>query len=309
MSFSNFNDALSSNNYCDPNDIGIEYETFKDAESINYQLPLDTSFNIQMPIDINTINSANYSENKNNKLTHRDCVNIYKNPLNCSDEKVSSALKHVLKCTTCRNAIKKDTKVENEVENKSLKSNKSNKTKKSNTKVINDLDDISFDESMDNKIRTIDKINQLTNTKGILKPQTTNEENESINKYRKYKYDEEIKAEVDKKFKENFLKYQNNVLKEQINKKQKENEEYLENNKKIDKLIKVMNYNIAQSTKINNLLANYLKNNNEKSAVKDTENQINSLTSYNVLIYCAIIIIILLVVDIALRVMFTNKNI
>lgn len=306
MSFSNFNDALSSNNYCNPNEIGIDFETFKDVDSINYNLPLDTSFqdfNIQKPInDIETLNETNVSRtNTNTKLTHKECISIYNNPDAYAQGKMSCALKHVIKCEMCRNEIKNN-KINRNGDSKSISSNRSSKIR---DRVINDLDDLDIDDNSDYKIRTIDKINKLSNVnKSILKNNNIDTNN---NKYGKYEYDEDIKGEINKKIKENFLIYQNAALKEKIEKTEKNNEEYLENNKKIDKLIKVMNYNISQSAKLNNLLTNYLEKNNEKDTTKETEIQINSLTSYNILIYCSIIIIILLVIDIIFRVVITNR--
>ena len=313
MSFSNFNDALSSNNYCNPNEIGIDYETFKDIDSVNFKLPLDANlndFNIQKPIDeIETFNDASFATPKA-KLTHRECINIYKNPEICSEAKVSSALKHVITCGTCRKELRKPTenkkiisKVDKSGDDRSIRSMRSNKS--NSNKIISDLDDLNVDDSIDYKIRTIDKINKLSNTKGILKS-NNNSSNDDDNKYGKYKYDDDIKVEIDKKIRENFLKYQNNALKVKIDKVQRDNEEYLENNKKIEKLIRAMNYNISQSAKLNNLLTNYLTKNNEKTNMKETDIQINSLTSYNILIYCSIIIIILLIIDIIFRATFMN---
>jgi hypothetical protein len=308
MSFSNFNDALSSNNYCNPNEIGIDYETFKDSENVNFQLPLDASFkdfNIQKPIDES---ETNFSRS-NTKLTHRECVDIYKYPNACSEAKISNALKHVLKCETCRKEIRKTPLKSNKDKNNDNKSNQSNQSNRSikskNNRQISDLDDLNMDESIDYKIRTIDKINKLSNVnKSILK---NNNEQEQDDKYGKYKYDNDIKVEIDKKIRENFLKYQNTVLKEKIEKTEKDNDEHLENNKKIEKLIKAMNYNISQSAKLNSLLTSYLKKNNENTVNKDTEIQISSLTSYNILIYCSIVIIILLVIDIIIRIVYTNS--
>jgi hypothetical protein len=307
MSFSNFNDSLSANNYCDPNDIGIEYEAFSGINGVgggvDFQLPLDSSFNdfnIQKPIgELNTFNETNFATTETKKkMTHKDCVNIYKNPNICSEEQISNSLKHILKCNICRKEIK------GEKDEESIKSNR----KKDKKKELDDIDDIDglsnrsnrSNRSSDYKTKMINRINELSEEpKSILK--------NNDDKFEKYKYDAELKDEINKNMKENFLKYQNAILKEKIKIQQEEKKDFEEKNKKIDKLMKMVNYNISQNTKISNILNNNLKNINKKDDTKDN-NEINVLTSYNVLIYCSIIIIILLVTDIIFRIMYSSSH-
>ena len=314
MSFSNFNDNLSANNFCDPTKIGIEYENFSNIDGFNFQLPLDSSlndFNIQKPLK--------EFESKSKKMTHRDCLNCYKNPFKYSEEETVKSLRHIKKCEDCKKEIKKyknEDMIDNfsnksNISNRSNRSNRSNKSNKSSKSIdlLDEIDNLEHEESIDYKIKMIDRINELSLPKSILKKNSIYSDYENEPEEKKIKKTEdnnELKEEIDKNIKENLLKYQNAVLKEKIDNLEKNMNESKENNKKIDKLIKMVNYNINQNNKISNLLGNYLKEKSSKEDVKESNNEVNILTRYNILIYCSIIIIILLVIDIVYRSMYNN---
>lgn len=362
MSYSNFNDSISANNYCNPNEIGIEYETFNNpGNKINYQMPLETGFNdfnIQKPIDkVSFMNETNFSKSakessKKKKLTHKDCIDIYEFPNICSEEQISSSLKHILRCNMCREKIKSikkdDPKIKNDKKYKKIPSSYIPDTELD--KILNKENN---EDSIGYKIRTIDKINKLNlldNENNSLLNQNNednsnntnktknNKNNKTINNRKdKYDYDsnndyEDIKEyenkekkesinkiksrdgidnninfrdEINKNIKENFLKYQNEILKEKLEQMKKSTELYYENNKKLDKLNKMMTYSISQNSKLNNLFENHLKNTNEKQIEKHNESAEN-LTNYNMLIYFVAVVIILLVIDIVVRIMIKN---
>lgn len=258
MSYSNFDEKLSMNNYCDPKNIGIEYDTFSNIPKF------DSNYNLQTALsELNNLKNKNVNndeklknkKNKKRKMTHKDCIAIYKNPDDYNEDELSCALKHVAKCKICKKEISKQ--------------------------IEEDDDNEIGEDSISYKINVIDKINELGNSKIVSESSST---------------------------KDNFTKFQNEIFKEKISLLEKRIDELTENVKKIDKLTNMTSYNISQNKEIINSLETFInKNENNKNDKNDTKSKNNQEikydnTSYSILIYCSVFIVILLIIDIILRI-------
>jgi hypothetical protein len=100
MSYSDFNNAYQNMNH-------KLLETFDGItdEDLNYSkddIPINYNNNIKQDLNGTTLNNLN-----NNKLTHRECINLYLNPNNLKNPKIEVVLKHLSNCSLCQNEIKK----------------------------------------------------------------------------------------------------------------------------------------------------------------------------------------------------------
>ena len=213
--------------------------------------------------------SSNKIENKERKLTHRECINIYNNPDSYKENILYQALKHVSKCKLCKDEIK------NMIISNSEKDTNYN-TKKQNIN-LNDL----LTESESNLPETIltqsenKKIN--TNRKN-LEDNLINSEKEQNNylKTNNSKIESELKLLNDKINGESHLKYQNAMLQNNLSKYLEDLEEKKKINYKLDKIMELVNLNLSKTNKLDNLFVN---NEYQNKNLLNPINQINSLDS------------------------------
>ena len=100
MSYSDFNNAYQNMNH-------KLLETFDGItdEDLNYSkddIPINYNNNKKQDLNGTTLNNLN-----NNKLTHRECINLYLNPNNLKNPNIEVVLKHLSNCSLCQNEIKK----------------------------------------------------------------------------------------------------------------------------------------------------------------------------------------------------------
>lgn len=99
MSYSDFNNAYQNMNH-------KLLETFdgitnEDLDYSKNDIPINYN-NIKQDLNGTFLNNLN-----NNKLTHRECINLYLNPNNLKNPKIEVVLKHLSNCSLCQNEIKK----------------------------------------------------------------------------------------------------------------------------------------------------------------------------------------------------------
>jgi hypothetical protein len=110
MSYSDFNNA-----YFDMNHKLLETFDGVYSEDINYNKNNEQTNNLNGTSinDLNTTptknlnNTLNNNNLKNDKLTHRECINLYFNPDYLKNPKNDIVFKHLTKCTLCQNEINK----------------------------------------------------------------------------------------------------------------------------------------------------------------------------------------------------------
>lgn len=258
-----------------------------------------------------------YSKDINlpNKLTHRECIEIYNNPESCKDSNLSQALKHVSKCKMCKDEIKKRMtgNIKNEKNEKNTKQNlkqntHSNQIFSSNEKKINNnIDNLSLLSSLQNNY---DPINKRTLN---LVSQENNLSNSKI--------ESELKLLSDKINGETNLKYQNALIQNNISKYLEDLEERKKINQKLDNILEIIKTDccVKQDTTSKPNNNNDLKDNNLLSILSSPQFLLNlsKLNEQNItntqpitqpiavetyFLYIAIfIIMILLIIDVVLR--------
>ena len=260
---------------------------------------------------LNTPNSANLTNsNKTTKtLTHRECINIYNNQEKYKKTIKDQAIKHINGCKMCKETMK-DTK------KKSLDS-----------QIQSQLSLDSYNSPHNNsKSSHIEKIlNNLSSNSTIHHdniPHTSQTNNLDLSNI---KIENELKTLAEKINGESNLKYQNALIQNNISKYLEDLEEKKNINKKLDKIIELIetnsnikniknkdSKNFYDSVNISSELYNNLSKLNElvkpNNLIQQTQQtqqtqQLQQLqTGYDWLLYLGvIIIIILLIVDIILR--------
>ena len=92
----------NNDNYDSPT---LEIFNINELDFNNYEPPYDNN-----SLSLNGTNIANLLNDDQLKLTHRDCVNIYNNPEFFSENHITFSLKHISKCSMCKQEIIKSKK-------------------------------------------------------------------------------------------------------------------------------------------------------------------------------------------------------
>ncbi len=311
MSYSSLNDAFNINSNFENNIRG--FNEFNPIKTNTNKFDFESNYFGQNQESNNSIINGMYSGDDNlsweslngtdlnskkenqpqNKLTHRDCINIYNNPDSHNEAILFKALKHVSKCKDCKENIKNKT-----LSNEAIKTkNESNLKKK-----MNDDSNIS-----------------LSSYRNFHNPKNSGSLNLSsqIQSLSNSKIESELKLLSDKINDETNLKYQNALIQNNISKYLEDLEEKKKINQKLDNIFELIKseHNIKQenvnSTKNvdNNLmniitspqfLLNLSKINEHFNTNTNTNTTTTSFESY--ILYISIfIIMILLIIDIVLR--------
>lgn len=286
------------------NNDNISYESLNGTDLFSYVNKNDDSKN-NLKTNSKTYSNTELNTDLNsNKLTHRKCINIYNNPDYYKDSTLSQALKHVSKCTMCKNEIK------NSFEN----NDKINEIKKYKN------NDLSTDSN-------------LKNSKIENKIENNTENHKLINNNDNYIIESELRLLRNKINEESNLKYQNSLINNNISKYLEDLEERKKINYKLDRIIEIINTNsyFKNNSKIDTdlnsnieykkllelfsspqLYTNLSKLNNldNNFQINNSNSNSTNITSFETYIFytAIIIIIILLIVDIIIRLNYsTNK--
>jgi hypothetical protein len=244
-------------------------------------------------------------------LTHRECINIYNNQEKYKKTIIDQAIKHINGCKMCKDTMK-DTK------KKSLDS-----------QILSQLD--SSDNSKSSHIEKI--LNNLASNSTIQTENTVNNTQTKNLDLSNIKIENELKTLADKINGESNLKYQNALIQNNISKYLEDLEEKKNINKKLDKIIELIEIdstvkntknkdskNFYDSvgmfsspelyhnlSKLNELVKpNHLTQQDQQTQQTQHNNSIIQ-SGYDLFLYLGvIIIIILLIVDIILRLNITK---
>jgi hypothetical protein len=331
-------DTNYQNNFYNPNDpLPIIDGMFEDNDNMSWESLNGT--------DLYSRTDNNTSLSSSNKLTHRECINIYNNPDSFKDSILTHALKHVSKCKTCKGEIKKS--ILSNSSNKQDKLKKQNKNQESKQAKLLNLSNSSNPSNSSSSSNLSNSLNKkkLISDNGkdnlsLLSYQNfhnpTNSGSLNLSSNHNSKIESELKQLSEKINGETNLKYQNALIQNNISKYLEDLEERKKINQKLDKIIEMINLdliakhdandkkNISSESKEANLLnlltsSQFLSNLSKISELNNTNNNMNNVNDSNVnsntnttsyqsyLLYIAIfIILILLIIDVVLR--FNSKQ-
>lgn len=274
--------------------------------------------------------SSKKIENKERKLTHRECINIYNNPNSCKVNILSQALKHVTRCKICKEQIK-DNLIKNpekefsdtikELPNQ-VKSLINNNEYKNNDLVLKQFQNSNINSNINSNsnpnpnqnLNTNSNINQNINPNPNLNKSNIINENNLI---QKNYIESELKLLNDKINEETNIKYQNAMIQNNIAKYLEDIEEKKKINNKLDKIIEIINYNNNQYKTSNNILFSEYQQNqnlldnlspkilNNLSKLSQAQSTI-SMETYGIYIGICLIVI-LIIIDIILRINTKNQ--
>ncbi len=262
-----------------------------------------------------------------NKLTHRECIDIYNNPDSYKDLVLTQALKHVSKCKICKEEIKK-LMISNDKGENNLKSSLSKS--KSETQQRQQTQQIQKSSSNGLKKDTNDNLSLLSTYQNFNNPINSGSLNLSSHSQPQTnsKIESELKLLSDKINGESNLKYQNALIQNNISKYLEDLEERKKINQKLDnilELIKLDYKNKYENDKAKTTVNTEFKDNNLMNLMTSSQfllnlskmneqniastNNLNQSTQSNGIFYesyllyiCIFIIMILLVIDIILRI-------
>ena len=264
--------------------------------------------------------SSNKIENKERKLTHRECINIYNNPNSCKVNILSQALKHVTRCKICKEQIKDNLIKNPENSFSNTKKELPNQVKflineneyKNNDLVLKQFQNPNPNPNSNQNPNTNTNINTNTN---LNKSNIINENNLIQKNY----IESELKLLNDKINEETNIKYQNAMIQNNISKYLEDIEEKKKINNKLDKIIEIINYNNNQFKTSNNILYNEYQQNqnlldnlspkilNNLSKLSQSQSQTGiSMETYGIYIGICLIVI-LIIIDIILRINTKNQ--
>ena len=256
-------------------------------------------------------NNMNTIKNPKIKLTHRDCISIYTSPKNHPDDTISNALKHITKCTLCKNGIKNIQK--NFMDNtQTLSISEFDQAKESSQITglsgMNGLNTNSIPKIMNFSNQNPNpnlNPNQYINQVPLQPIQYTIP---AVSTESSVMIENKLKMLSDKINEENNLKYQNAILQNTISKYMEDAEEKKQFNCKMDKILTMLQQN---QINLNNpmLNSNIQKENFNNYAFRPEFFQSGNNNSNGIdwILIGIVVIIILLVIDIYLRIASNKK--
>jgi len=341
---SNLNNSIPQfeSNYFD-NNKGNTYEANYQNNFYNPNDPLpiiDGMYSGDDNLSWESLNGTDlYSRGDNtscsNKLTHRECINIYNNPDSYKDLMLSQALKHVSKCKLCKEEIKKsmliNTKNNNNTKQTSMSKSETQQTQKQLSN--------GFKKNLNNINNSNDNLSLMSNYKNFHNPINSGSLNLSSQSQSQSqsqsnsKIESELKVLSEKINGESNLKYQNALIQNNISKYLEDLEERKKINQKLDNILEIIKLEYINKQENNksikptinteykdnnlmNLLSSQqfllnLSKMNEQNNINtmnhqnnlNNSNQQNNLSYESYLLYIFIfIILVLLVIDIVLRI-------
>ncbi len=245
----------------------------------------------------NQIKNENTNSNRSKtRLTHRDCINIYTKPTNHSDEDIGNALKHITKCTMCKEQIKK---LQNSISGvNSSNPNLPNMSISNYNQAQQSAHTTALTSLLGNQIPS-NAVPPITTVPTVQTIPSMQEPNVQI--------ENQLKMINDRINGETNLKYQNAVLQNTISKYMDDAEEKKAFNSKIDRILDILQNQNSQQVQPNQMTAKeYFMTLNSMYRPEMFQN-INNSNELNYLTIGIVIIIILLIVDIFLRINARNK--
>lgn len=228
------------------------------------------------------------------KLTHRNCIEIYTNPKTHSDTTISNALKHITKCSLCKQEIKRL---------QSLNSPNTSNTleEKTNTQITPTPQIPQINPAIQQQIQTVQQTQPI--------PVQTQSYPDSL------KIENKLQQISNRINEENNLKYQNSVLQNTISKYMEDAEEKKQFNCKVDKILELLQQkqNIMNSQYGLNTehFMNWNNNHNYGNFRPEMFGNYNNgfmSSGFDWVSIGIVIIIILLLIDIYLRIRTTNAG-
>jgi hypothetical protein len=162
MSYSDFNNAYQNINH-------KLVETFDGitTEDLNEN---NTQFDYsKVPINYikseEELNGTTLLNLNNNKLTHRICIQLYKDPTNLNNPNMPIVLKHISNCSLCQNEIKKKSETYENLESTEQKKNNYTNINNSNIQDYNQISQVSTLNQSNNieKFENVSRINLTIN--------------------------------------------------------------------------------------------------------------------------------------------------
>jgi len=333
QSFNPMNSDLANlrNSYGSLTNIENNYEAPYDS---NYETPYGSSYescnqslngtNINNLLTNQTKNDRNDRHDKNDKnfndnkqksrLTHRDCINIYTKPTHYSDEDIGNALKHVTKCSMCKEQIKK---LQNSVIGVNSPSASSPNLSISNySQALESAHTTGLTSMLGNQIPA-NATPPITTTLNLpLNSHTNSQTNSNPNSQPNSQIENQLKMLNEKINGETNMKYQNAVLENTISKYMEDSEEKKAFNYKIDRILELLQTQAQTQAQVQ---AQAQAQAQPQLSPKEYFMTLNSMlrpemfqnsTNSNELNYVTIgivIIIILLIVDILIRINTKNS--
>ncbi len=264
----------------------------------------------------NQLSQPSQKSSQIKKLTHRDCIGIYTNPKSYSDDLIANALKHITKCSMCKNEIKK-MQNNNQNQSQNLINGSGLGSEPESTQTIQQIP-----QQIQQQIQTIQQTKPIpvmpvnNNTIPAIYPIQTDSTGVLENKL------QQISNKISE---ENNLKYQNVVLQNTISKYMEDAEEKKQFNCKVDKILELLQQKQNQMTQQMNQMTNTInsqypkypeypetfmnypnQNFNSRQEMFGTHN--NNLFGIDWIGVGIVLIIILLFIDIYLRVKDNNSN-
>lgn len=178
----------------------------------------------------NNLNGTYLTNLPNNKLTHRECINLYLNPQKNNNSMFQQAMKHLQKCHLCKDElykkINKEKNINEKINKEKINNEKINIEKNINEKNIN----------YDNKIINYNNKNRLISDNNLIYDNKLSNINSNELEFLLKKYMEEDKNN----------KMQNMLFETKLSKYFETNQEKKEINDNLNKIYNILNYGMKK---------------------------------------------------------------